>query len=309
MRRFNQKDIERMEFQGVQESQDIIPMSDYRDEIHERMESGVATFGDPLPWSKTHGSFRFRPGEVTIWAGINGHGKSMVTSHVAASLAKSVPVCIASLEMPVPATAQRMIRQIAGNGNVPKPFVDKVLHWADNKVWIYDQLDTLPSEKIQAMAIYCAKELKLGHVFIDSLMKCGVGQEDYDKQARFVDSLCWIAKTYKTHIHIIHHVRKGDDESKPPNKFDLKGSGAIADMVDNIFIHWRNKPKEALVAKGEHVEKFNPDAILTCCKQRHGEWEGDINLWFHKDSQQFASNPDLRLEWFNVDQAKGAVNG
>jgi twinkle protein len=30
-----------------------------------------------LPWVKSHDSFYFRPGEMTVWAGQNGQGKSL----------------------------------------------------------------------------------------------------------------------------------------------------------------------------------------------------------------------------------------
>ena len=39
-----------------------------------------------LPWDKTHNLFQFRPGEVTLWGGVNGHGKSLITGMVALSL-------------------------------------------------------------------------------------------------------------------------------------------------------------------------------------------------------------------------------
>ena len=39
-----------------------------------------------LPWAKVNPFFDFRGGEVTIWAGQNGHGKSQVTDMVKLSL-------------------------------------------------------------------------------------------------------------------------------------------------------------------------------------------------------------------------------
>ncbi|HUW51898.1 MAG TPA: toprim domain-containing protein, partial [Rhodanobacter sp.] len=35
-----------------------------------------------LPWAKTHEALLLRPGEVSLWAGVNGHGKSAVVSHI-----------------------------------------------------------------------------------------------------------------------------------------------------------------------------------------------------------------------------------
>src|ERR1700687_4070002 len=71
--------------------------------------------GDPLPWSKTHGEIQLRPGEVSLWPGISGHGKSIVTTQVALHLAsRERRVAVASLEMQPWNTLKRMARQAAG---------------------------------------------------------------------------------------------------------------------------------------------------------------------------------------------------
>ena len=36
--------------------------------------------GAKLPWSKAENLVRFGKGEVTLWIGINGHGKSLTVS-------------------------------------------------------------------------------------------------------------------------------------------------------------------------------------------------------------------------------------
>jgi twinkle protein len=123
-------------------------------------------------------------------------------------------------------------------------------------------------------------------------MKCGIGTDDYNKQKDFVDRLCWVAKSENIHIHLIHHVRKGGSERERPGKFDIKGAGEITDLVDNVFIQWRNKGKEEKVKMREagqavDLDDDEADAILTVAKQRHGEWEGPLKLWFHAPSQQF----------------------
>jgi twinkle protein len=89
------------------------------------------------------------------------------------------------------------------------------------------------------------------------------------------------------HIHLIHHVRKGQDEKSAPNKFDLKGSGSITDQVDNVFIVWRNKAKALERQTNGVVDESNFDALLCCEKQRNGEWEGRFPLWFDENSQQY----------------------
>ena len=80
-----------------------------------------------MPWTKTQGSFHFRPGEVTVYAGSNGGGKSLITGQIAMGLIKQKQrVCVASFEMKPKRSIYRMIRQSSGE-NIDKPrYMDKV---------------------------------------------------------------------------------------------------------------------------------------------------------------------------------------
>lgn len=289
-------DIDFMEYVGSLEAQYLTHLGEFSEDIKERFKGGVSTYGDELPWDKTHDHFRLRPCEVTLWAGINGHGKSMVLSHVVAHLIKFTPCLIASLEMPIAATGQRMLRQIIGSSTPTTEFIDKALKWTDRNLWIYDQLDTVESERIFGVVVYSMKELGVKHVVIDSLMKCGIYDDDYNGQKSFVDRLCWAAKTYGGHIHIVHHIRKTKSEDDMPDKFDVMGASALTNLVDNVVIVHRNKAKE----RQEIPEDKDPDARLFVAKQRHGEWEGRVKLWFHKESQQYISWSGGKKEWFEI---------
>ena len=52
---------------------------DFLDSIKENYLSTVKDTKILLPWTNTHNSFAFRPGEVTVYAGSNGGGKSLLT--------------------------------------------------------------------------------------------------------------------------------------------------------------------------------------------------------------------------------------
>lgn len=285
---------------GVTESQHIVKLSEFTTSIADRFTQGIDHFGDALPWQKTHDKFRLRPGEVTVWAGINGHGKSLLTSQVASHLLRHTSCIIASLEMPVAATGHRMLRQIIGNPSPTREFIRRAISWTSNNLWLYDQLDTVPAKRIIGMCVYAITELGIRHVFIDSLMKCGIRHDDYQGQEAFVDRLCWIAKHYDVHIHLIHHMRKGASENDRPGKFDLKGSGGITDLVDNVVIMHRNKSKERKQDISDEEDQKIPDATVTVDKQRHGEWEGVFNFWFHNSSHQFLAWKQARPDYFDL---------
>ena len=259
-----------------------------------------------MPWAKTHNLVQFRPGEVTLWGGANGNGKSLVTGQIALSLcAQGQRVCIASFEMKPLKTLERMARQwstfnpndpaFRGNERALREFIDlygQFSDWTDTRLWLYDQQGTVNASKVCAVVRYCAKELKMQHFFIDSLMKCVAGEDDYNGQKQFVDDLTAIARDHNIHIHLVHHIRKPENELHKPSKYDYKGSGAIVDQADNIVSVWRNKAKERKREEGKAVDSNEPDCLLICDKQRHGEWEGSIGLWFHPGSMQYLGSPN-----------------
>ena len=66
--------------------QKIKPASLWVDELIARIRNPVKEERSVMPWRKTHQLVAFRPGEVTVWGGANGQGKSLVTGQVALSL-------------------------------------------------------------------------------------------------------------------------------------------------------------------------------------------------------------------------------
>lgn len=289
-------------FTGVQESQFIGRPSDWRQEVDDRLEGNASTVGAMLPWSKTHGYVRLRPKEVSIWGGYNGHGKSQLLGQVMAWGLLQQRWLVASLEMPPPATIERMIRQMSGSRHPTISYMDSLYRQMDRSLWIYDQTDSVKHDRILGLIHYAACELSIDHIVIDSLIKCGIGRDDYEAQAAFIDRLCWAAKSHGIHIHIVHHIRKPQDDNdyKVPGKMGFRGAAEITDLVDNVFIVHRNKLKEEKIRTGQQVSEGEPDCILKCDKQRHGEWEGSFKLWFHRDSMQYTPQPGGRVMHYEI---------
>lgn len=256
--------------------------------------AGEGESGCVLPWGKTHSVIRLRCAELSVWAGVNGHGKSLIVSQaVLGLLRQSQKACIASMEMKPLQTMARMVRQGVG-GESPAPnLVREFASSLDGNLWLYDQQGTVDAKRMLAVVRYAREELGIDHFVIDSLMKCGMGVDDYNAQKHFVDALSTYAKDSGLHIHLIAHSRKRENEHRVMDKFDIKGAGEITDMADNVFTLWRNKTKEEKAQKGDLKgdEENMPDAILKCDKQRNGEWEGNINLWFVKRALQYVAKP------------------
>ena len=289
-------DIDLLKFAGKLESASLGHPRAWTDEVKHLAENGEQPTGDCLPWMKTHDTVRFRDSEVTLWGGVNGSGKSLLVGQVLLFLPSDIPILIASLEMPPAQTIVRMARQSAGQIAITDRYIDEFMELTDN-FWIYDQLDTVDPNRILGLIHYAAQEYGIKHFMIDALVKCGIAPDDYAGQSAFADRLCWAAKTEKVHIHLVHHIRKGEREGAMPDKFSIKGAGELTDLVDNVAIVHRCRDKERKVAAGESVDRFEPDLILRWAKQRHFSWEGDINLYWH-GSGQFRGGPDsMAMRW------------
>lgn len=295
----------------------VKPASAWHDSLNARLRSKSAEKLVFLPWEKTRDNFAFRRGEVTLWSGQNGHGKSLMLSQLSLSLmGQDERVCIASFEMKPVTTLQRMARMFCGMNPFSPEFqgddgiaalealYTDFFSWTDSRLWIYDQMGTADADTVIGMVRYCAKELKVGHIVIDNLAKCVRGEDDYNGQKSFVDELTAVARDHSVHIHLAHHLKKPANEGAVPDKHDNKGSGSITDQVDNVFMVWRNKLKEDDVkANGMSAKKkAEPDQYLLCRKQRNfegsGEGEPSIKLWFHRDAQQYLGDDHASPQFF-----------
>jgi len=293
----------------------VKPASSYKQSLKDRLRGRKNERRVYLPWEKTQENFDFRKGEVTIWAGQNGHGKSQVTSQVALSLmGQGEKVVIASFELKPVVNMQRMARMFCGTNPFSPEYqddqgiaaleklYDEFCEWTDGRLWLYDHVGSVEGSKVVGMARYCAKEAGINHIFVDNLAKCVKAEDDYNGQKAFVDEMMVIAQDYGVHIHIVHHLKKPPKETDRPDKNDVKGSGSIVDQPDNLFLVWRNKGKEDDRKEGRNQKQTEPDQILFCKKQRNyegsGEGEPSIALWFHRDAGQFVANEGDAPQFF-----------
>ena len=302
MKRIREKDF--LDFIGIREAQYLEPASHWTDEVVDYEESQRLS-GNLLPWSYTHDIIQFRPGEVTLWSGDSGAGKSLMLGQALLHwMNGDNQITLASLEMKPVATISRMIKQTGQMTNPTPEYKRAFMKWTDDSFWIYDQLDQIPHERIIGMVHYAAQELKCNIIAIDSLMKCGIDDDDYNSQKEFVDHLCWAAKNENVHIHLVAHNRKRSTDLIKAGKFDVAGSAAITNLVDNLLLVGRNKEKENAMQMGE--TRDDHDALLEVRKNRHGGTEGGVRLFFNGSYQQF--NQDEFHNGMNIQIPMGVKN-
>ncbi len=241
----------------------------------------------------------FRPGELTVWGGYNGHRKSMFLGQAVLDfLHHGDKVLIASMEMPPAATLHRMARQACGTGTPFRGDLDRFVRWTDQRLWIFDHAGRVTPDKMLAVLGYFGDDLGGQHVVIDSLMMVCGSEEHLDEQKQLVTDLVRSAQELAMHVHLVAHMRKpasAGGEEKPPGKYDLKGSSAISDQAANVIAVWANKEKEARVRDGRAMPADpEPDALVSVLKQRNGEGEGAVKLWFDRPSMRFVDDPEMR---------------
>lgn len=290
------------DFIAKQESNLIRWGDAHRFELLDLIKNGDKLDGIKLPWSATHEKVRLGYGDVSIWAGINGHLKSFILGQIAYNAALEHPVGIASFELKVAKTMYRMTCQAAGSRQPAMRWANDFATWMDGRIAFYNRLDSVPANRILACVYHMASALGCRLVVVDSLMMVSGIAGDAENEKQFIADLTALAKGLDIHIALVHHVRKGDarqGEYYIPKKEDVKGNGAIMDLCSLGVICWNNKKKkdyEARIEFGdtltpEEQEEYRdaPDQLLSIVKNRHGEFEGKIPLWIH-DSVQFTAD-------------------
>jgi twinkle protein len=243
-----------------------------------------------LPWAKAHDDFSFRPGELTLYFGYSSHGKSAVTSQISLGLvSQGERVAVASLEVPVSKTLAKMARQAIALRSPSEDRIKSFMKWCNKRLWIFNHHGMIDPRVMIAVIRYTIEKFHVKHFVVDNLMKCIRGQDNYNAEKDFIDELIAVAKFYDVHIHLVAHVKKGD-ETRRPNRYEIRGSSTIADQADNCIAIWRNKPLEQKLREGGHRERGEFDTILGIDKQRENGIEGDYGLYYDWETCQFVGS-------------------
>lgn len=262
------------------------------------------------PWG--HVTFRYLRGEVSVYTGWSGGGKSVLLGQVMAGLIhQGEKVCIASLEMRASKTLHRMVRQLLCDPEPKQAQIVEALDWLGDRLWLHDKVGSESIDTLLEVFEYAFRRYGVRQFVIDSLMRLGLAEDDYNGQKRVIDALTDFANRTNTHVHLVAHARKGRTENEEVEKMDIKGTGAITDAAFNVISIWRNRPKEKMLAdynqglglpKGVDIHQVDemPDAIFSCVKSRNvDEGEGRFFLHYDRKSYQY-TGPNVEPQAFNM---------
>ena len=267
---------------------------EYTDEIIREFNPSDEEIGFLTPWEKAS-SLRFREGEVTVISGINGHGKSEAVGHmVIHAIHQGEKVCVASMEFKPKRFLRNLVRQTSGVSQPTDDYIRAIAEdFLEPSLWVFDVTGTAVADRMLEVFVYARKRYGVKLFVIDNLSKMDVDMDKNEPQRQFMAKLTDFAKDNDVHVFLVTHQKKVEDEYTKTGKMDVKGSGAITDLADTVIIWRRNKKKEDRLreadldeAEREELER-QPDAFMRCEKQRNGEDEPKIGVYWHAASHQF----------------------
>lgn len=233
----------------------------------------------------------WRAGELSVWTGQNGAGKStFLSQEVIHLLRQGKKVCMGSFEMPPRKYLFWLIKQALKENEITDYDVNSVLNEFADNLFIIDFLGEIEPKTLFEIMEFGARKYGIDFFVIDSLMKIKLTADErkvYWEQKNFVNKLADFVKEFKCHVHLVAHPRKGKSDDYESNKSDIAGSGDITNIADNVLMIYRYSEEQIEQRRKAHKEPY--DSYLEVKKNReHGEL-GKIGFYFNKEFKSFGS--------------------
>lgn len=238
-------------------------------------------------------------GELTIWTGKNGEGKSTLLGQV---LLEALEVGESVFAYSGELTKERfqvwINTQAAGLSNldkhtnkygdeiytVKKHINDQIREWYRGKFFLFDngiRGKNIENTGLLDLCEYAAMKYGCKLFVIDNLMTADYdvqGDNLYQAQSRFVGDLVHFSKAFNVHTHLVAHPKKTDKGRL--EKESISGTGDITNRADNVIAIER--------VPDEKKSKMECDAVLSVLKNRENGKLGDIKLNFNVKERRFS---------------------
>jgi twinkle protein len=192
-----------------------------------------------------------RMGELTIWTGKRGSGKSTVLSQTLIDTVEQKYKCFMySGEMNNSKVKEWLERQMAGEKYIVTfkdqltgreeygvhPQISPILgEWYKDYVYCYGDDGSDDLEDLMEIMEYAYKRHNIKRFVLDNLktIKAKDNKDFYKAQGELINRLRKFAITYETHIDLVAHPRKTSKEELSDE--DVGGSSDIIDLAHNII--------------------------------------------------------------------------
>lgn len=251
---------------------------------------GLSFAGRGMDW------WEWRGAEVSVWTGINGHGKSlMLMQALIPVMQHGERICVFSGELPPRVQLKRLLKQITGIDRPSPEFIRHASEWLRDRAWIFDVVGVATLDRLLEVFRYAAARYGVTHFVIDSLMTTDVPEDGpgaMTAQKLAMRKIVAFAHETNSHVHLVAHPRKAMNEDRPPGKLDVAGSGHITNGADNVWVVWSARREEG-------VEDEEPDAKLQLLKDRSGEaGVRTVRMWFNRKNFQYTLDRSRRAHTY-----------
>jgi len=248
--------------------------------------------GDPIGFDKLQGILHgWRGGELTIWTGKNGSGKSTFVNQ---AILKQIVnngkrICIGSFELPAKRFLNWLIKAytpIDVEYNQEKVIEDFLKQIAP-QLYIIDIVGEVKKDSLYEIMKYAAMKYGVEYFVIDSMMRISMPyHNELKEQKAFISELKSFSMEYDVHTHLITHPRKTQRDDDMIGQADISGTGNITDLADNVIVLHRYSEKQKKKLKEE--TNISADARIIVTKNReHGE-QGGGYLHFDSERKRFS---------------------
>ena len=240
------------------------------------MQTGLADFD--------HITGGLEPGELTIFAGRPGMGKTALICTVAAHVAREAWVSIFSAEMPRLQLARRLVALLGGppqdrlrrascmTNDDWASVTDALSKLAERHIAIDDrQAPTM--EHIRAQCLGFKARYGMGVVMIDYLQ---LARAEGEKRHEVLTNVAYagkaLAKELNCPVIMLSQLNRGVEsrENKRPRMSDLRESGGIEEAADLICMLYR---------EGYYDDSFEMPNVTECMIEKHRNGERAQCLW------------------------------
>lgn len=260
--------------------------SDLRHEIRDEIRDDNKNIGVPTGFPGLNDFLKgWKPGQVTIWTGACGSGKTTILNQVCLNLVKhNQRSLVASLELKASRYLKWAVYQTAGRSKLTNAEIDLACDWWEGRLLVWDNPEQTDANELFGAFEYAAHRYGVQHFVIDSLMRINMSRSDeYRDQKDFITRVMAFAQKNNCHAHVVCHQRKQSNDMQMPDKNNISGTGNISNLADNAIAVWR------VPFKAKQKDGGSPDTMLIVQKNRDEGTEGIVDLWFDTDSKRFTS--------------------
>lgn len=249
----------------------------------------------------------FKRGDVSIWSGFRGCGKSSILSNLILNAAQEGKINAAwTGELLDVQFKQWLYLQAAGKQYnkkygqsdyyyTPDYIASKIDPWIDKYLWLFNNKYGDNFTQIAEQLRRLKDTVGLDAAYFDNLMVLNyrdLGQDKYERQGELLQKLEDLAKELDIHVHLVAHPNKSSGFIRIDN---ISGSGDISNKADNVFLIHRINQDFKNNAKGIINQFIYNDILTSGCTnvieiakfRTKGSLVGDfIKLYFEMESNR-----------------------